>query len=286
MELRPVSDALGIEVLGLDLTREVSHHDRERLRRAYADHHLLRLHCPGLSDDDHLRFAALFGPLWDEMTSRGLCSYVSNVREDRIIDKGALLFHSDLAFTPIPTLGISLYAVEVPADGAPTFFANAVRAWSRLPAPLRERLSPLTGRHLFDLTSQRGDVPYKLESHPENEPRAEHPLCMRHPDSGREILYASRMQTDRILELPADESDAILAELFSTLYSPDNIYEHRWRAGDLLVWDNLALQHARDDMPEVEARTLRRVTLATAGVADQVPGFNYPGARSGSEPLR
>ena len=280
LEFNPLGGALGVEVSGLDLSRPIEPEDRERLLRAYDDHLLLSLRCPGLSGDAQLRFAEIFGPLFDERPGEFL-QYVSNVRDDRIIDEGALLYHSDLAFTPIPVLGLSLFALEIPESGAQTSFANAVRAWGRLPKALRERLSRLHARHLFDLTTQRGDVPYREAELPAAEPRAEHPVCMRDPRSGREILYVSRMQTDRIVELPPAESADLLARVFVELYAPDNVYEHQWEEGDLLVWNNRALQHARPEMPEGEARTLRRVTLATAGVASQVEGFRYPKRRRG-----
>ena len=274
LDFEPLGDALGVEVRGLDLSGAIDPGDRERLLRAYDDHHLLFLRCPDLPGDAQLRFAEIFGPLFDERPGKFL-QYVSNVRDDRIIDEGALLFHSDLAFTPKPTLGLSLFAVEVPSTGAETSFANAVRAWSRLPGALRERLEGLHARHLFDLTSQRGDRPYRDGELPAREPRSQHPVCLRDPRSGLEILYVSRMQTDRILELSEPESDVLLEELFAELYALDNVYEHRWEQGDLLVWNNLTLQHARPEMPEVEARTLRRVTLATEGVVSQVEGFSH-----------
>ena len=275
LEIRPLGPALGAEVRGLDLAREVTAADRQVLAEAYAEHHLLRLHHPGLSSEDHLRFAALFGPLWDERGAGEFVQYVSNTRDDRIIDEGPLLFHSDLAFTPKPVLGLSLYAVTVPKGGAPTRFANAARAWRCLPEALRSRLTGARARHLFDLETQRGDVPYREETLPERAPRATHPVCFPHPVSGREILYLSEMQSDRILDVSPEESTAALADAFAVLYAEDNVYEHAWRPGDLLVWDNLALQHARPAMPDAQERTLRRVTLATAGVADQVASFGY-----------
>ena len=272
LEFEPLNGALGVEVRGLDLSKPLPSGDRRLLLQAYRDHHLLYLHCPGLSGDAQLGFAEIFGPPFDERPGEFL-QYVSNVRADRIIDEGALLFHSDLAFTPQPTLGLSLFALEIPASGASTSFANAERAWARLPEALRARLDGLHARHLFDLTTQRGDVPYRDAKLPDREPRARHPVCLRDSSSGRGILYVSRMQTDRILELAPAESDALLEELFAELYAPQNVYEHRWGEGDLLVWNNLALQHARPDMPDREARTLRRVTLAREGVAGQVEGF-------------
>jgi taurine dioxygenase len=175
-------------------------------------------------------------------------------------------------------LGLCLYAMEVPESGTTTRFANASRAWQRLPESLRERIRGLTARHAFDLTTQRGDERYRFVDLPEREPRAVHPVAYPHPRTGTPVLYVSEMQTVRLLELDEAASDALLEELFAVLYAPDNVYEHRWQPGDLLLWDNLALQHARDPMP-AEPRTLRRITLATKGVQDQVDTYTRRGRK-------
>lgn len=274
MELRELPGPMGVEVRGLDPGQPVGEADLELLRRAFDERHLLLVRAPGLGDREHVRFAGCFGPVYDEYGDGSGYAFVSNVQRDAIIGHGPLLFHSDLAFTPEPTLGLSLYGVEVPEDGAPTRFANAVRALERLPRATRTRLDGLHALHLFDLTTQRGGARYRDATLPASEPRAVHPVVLRHPRSGREILYVSQMQTDRIVELEAQESEVLVQELFAALYAPDNVYEHPWRTGDLLVWDNLALQHGRNapDLP----RTLRRVTLAHKGVPDQVRGFGAP----------
>jgi alpha-ketoglutarate-dependent taurine dioxygenase len=274
MEIRELSPALGVLVSGLDPAAPIDPRDLEALRHAFRERHLLLVRAPELGDLEHVRFARLFGPVYDEYGDTLGYHFVSNVKSGAIIGHGPLLFHSDLAFTPEPTLGLSLYAVEVPDDGAPTRFANAVRALERLPAAVRAKLSGLHALHLYDLTHQYGDVRYREADLPAREPRAVHPVLLRDPRDGREILYVSQMQTDRILELAPDEGEALLQELFSALYAPDNVYEHRWRPGDLLIWDNLALQHGRNapDLP----RTLRRVTLAHKGTPDQVPWFPSP----------
>jgi len=274
VEIRELSGALGVQVSGLDLAAPIGEDDLETLRRAFRERHLLALRAPGLGDLDHVRFAGAFGPVYDEYGDGLGYHFVSNVKRGAIIGHGPLLFHSDLAFTPEPTLGLSLYAVEVPEDGAPTRFANAVRALARLPAETRRRLAGLRALHLYDLTNQYGGVRYREADLPDREPRATHPVLLRDPRFERDILYVSQMQTDRILELGADESEALLQQLFSALYAADNVYEHRWQSGDLLLWDNLALQHGRDapDLP----RTLRRVTLAHKGVPDQVTWFPSP----------
>jgi taurine dioxygenase len=274
MQLRELPGPIGVEIGGFDPGAPLGEREREQLRGAFEARHLLLVRAPDLGDLEHVRLAGCLGPVYDEYGDGRGYHFVSNVRSDAIIGHGPLLFHSDLAFTPEPTLGLSLYAVEVPDDGAPTRFANAVRALERLSPATRARIEGLHALHLYDLTTQRGGVRYRDAELPAREPRAVHPVVLRDPRHGRPILYVSEMQTDRIAELDPDQSEALLAELRAALYAPDNVYEHRWRRGDLLIWDNLALQHGRNapDLP----RTLRRVTLAHKGVPDQVAWFGKP----------
>jgi taurine dioxygenase len=271
MFIQEIPGPIGVDVMDFDPAAPLGAEDLARLREAFDQRHLLRIRAPGLGDLDHVRLAGCFGPIYDEYGNGKGFHFLSNVRPDAIIGHGPLLFHSDLAFTAEPTLGLSLYAIDVPADGAPTRFANAVRALESLPVEVRARLDALHAYHLFDLTTQAGGARYREATLPAREPRAVHPVVLRHPRSGRPILYVSEMQTDRIAELAPDDGEALLQQLFAALYAPGNLYEHRWRAGDLLIWDNLALQHGRNapDLP----RTLRRVTLARRGLPEMIPGF-------------
>jgi taurine dioxygenase len=112
------------------------------------------------------------------------------------------------------------------------------------------------------------------EDVPENLPRAVHPLVMEHPRTGEEILYINLNQTARIVELPAGESAALIDELFAASYREEEVYEHRWSVGDFVLWDNLALQHARAKITEDAPRTLQRVVLAHKGFFQQCPQFS------------
>jgi taurine dioxygenase len=259
MEIWPLSDALGVEVRGLDLRAPLAADELGALRDAWRRAHLLLVRDPGLPERDQIRFVANFGPVLDEsMQGEGGASYVSNRRPDGFAREGELYFHSDLAFTPAPLHVLSLYALEVPAGGSPTLFANAGLAARTLPARLRERASGLRARHLFDLVSQRQDLRYRLEQFPDAA-QAVHPLLVEHHATREPILFVSQMQTDRILGLPDAEAEALLEDLLAHLYRPEHVYRHDWQTGDLLVWDNWALQHARPPFDSAEPRTLRRV---------------------------
>lgn len=259
-ETVPLSPAFGVEVRGVDL-----HTDPEpvadELRDLLARHHLLRFRVPDLGADEQMRTMALFGPLLDESFDGSGWTYVSNVEEGGVLGDREYLFHSDLEFTDDPIRAISLYAVELPAEPTSTRFADTARAARRLDAATRDLVEGRTAIHVFPLTDARGDVRFRLAEVDDAAATAEHPVLMTHPVTGDDLLYLGAMQTDSIVGLPEDESEELLARCWEVLYAPDNVYEHVWEPGDLLVWDNLALHHARSAVRG--RRTLRRVPVGT-----------------------
>jgi alpha-ketoglutarate-dependent taurine dioxygenase len=241
------------------------------LRDAYERSSLILLRGQRLLPERHVEFASLFGPVLEERGST--IGYVSNVRSDGITPDGALLFHSDLAFTPEPLPALSLHALEVPPNGAPTVFVSAVRAATALPPDLRTRVTGQRARNGYGFT-----LPYDQRMRerdlPPGSPVTEHAVLAPHPRTGAEVLMVNELHTDRIVDFPNDESEALLAELFAVLYAPAHAYHHHWRVGDVLVWDNLVLQHGRPTFPQTEPRTLQRVTIAEHGTYDLVPNLD------------
>ena len=268
MRTESLSGALGVVVTDVDLSRPLPVGDQHQLRAAYERHRLLLFRGQSISVEDHVRLARYLGPVLDE-DDKGI-GYVSNVRPDGFVPEGPLLFHSDFAFTAEPCLGISLYALDVPA-GCPTVWANAARAATHLPPDLRAAVADARALHLFDLKLQRGDIRYREEDLPDGPlaPRWVHPVLLRHPITGDEVLYVSEMQTDRVLG--ADRS--LLERLLQILYDESNTYRHDWSVGDIAVWDNVALQHARPVPPPAAARTLHRVAITDRSIFDLVPAF-------------
>lgn len=260
LEVTPLSPALGVDVHGVDLpSLETDPELGDRLRALVAEHLLLRFRMPGLTAPDQIRIAALFGPVLDESRDGSGWTYVSNVEPGGVLGEWAFLFHSDLEFTDDPVRVLSLYAVELPDQPTSTRFANGVRAAARLDDATRDRLAGRTARHVYPLLEPRGDQRYRLSEVDDGAARAEHPVLMTHPVTSKEVLYVTAMQTDAIIGLPDDESEALIARCWDVLYAPDNVYEHVWQHGDLVLWDNLALQHARDAV--TGRRTLRRVPV-------------------------
>jgi taurine dioxygenase len=264
MQLAPASPALGTTVRGVDLREPLDPRDLDVLRVALERSFLL--HFPGqdLSDAEHEAVVARFGPVAQE--TGGAVGFVSNHRPDGTLGPGAATFHIDFGFTDAPYEHLSLYGVEIPASGTVTYFANAVAAAADLPLELRARVKPLSARAAVDVTSPEREAGLRVDLGrlDESYPHAVRPVLWPHRTSGAPILAVWEQQTDALLPLPPDESTTLIRELFAHLYRPEHVMVHHWQPGDLLVWDNHALQHARPEIGVDEPRTLRRVCVGVA----------------------
>jgi taurine dioxygenase len=217
-----------------------------------------------------------------EANSHLYSTRISNRDEDGNAPYGRLLFHADGMWSEQPQELLSLYGEQVDPPSVPTVFVSATRAWERLPTALRTRVAGLSAVHA---TGQRDRGGYDPDELLRPERRAEQhrsvPIRMTHPRTGRPILYVSQMMTSAIEGLDPDESEALLEELFAVLYAPEHAFEHEWRERDLVVWDNLAVQHARGRVTQQgPERSLRKVIAPAPSTglraATEKPSFDRP----------
>ncbi|MCK9542341.1 MAG: TauD/TfdA family dioxygenase [Novosphingobium sp.] len=189
--------------------------------------------------------------------------YITTEGVDQGSARSELSFHSDNAYTDKPLAAISLHAVDVVDDASGTLFVNAEHAYETLPTPLRDRLDALTvemvmpssdciGRRVCDVREPAVAVSAPL------------PAVRVNSRTGRRYIGVSEMQTARVLDMDWDEGRALLHEVYDHLYAPENRLEHRWRGGDIVLWDNLTLQHARGSLADVGRRVLQRVVAASS----------------------
>jgi taurine dioxygenase len=240
------------------------------LKQLFLNHHLLLFRHQQLTQEQHVQVGRHFGPVL--LHAHDGVSYVSNDAAKGGLGSSELAFHSDLAFSPHPYLGLSLYAIEV-IDGATcTRFADATRALTRLPVEVRKQLAGRDAVHCIGLDPSHRN---RLVSLPAGAPNSRHPVILQHPLSGKSILYVSMHQTDSIVGLPSEAGEMLIQECFRVLYSTDNIYEHAWCSGDVIIWDNLALQHARPDVSHCGPRTLHRFALGEKSFFELYPEFEY-----------
>lgn len=231
-----------------------------RLQEAFDRHGVLVFRGLDLTHAGQLRLAEVLiqkdlGP----GTPREDRWYISNRRERSAAPFGRLQFHADMMWTEQPCELVSLYAVEVEPPVAPTTFVSAVRAWSALGPELRARVDGRHARHTAGEV-RRGDLTDVILTEVVDPPSTITPLELRHPRTGRSLLYACEQMTEAIVDVPEAESEPLLEELFGVLYAEDGRFEHEWRTGDFVVWDNLAVQHGRPNVAEQgPVRTLRKV---------------------------
>lgn len=263
LQTRRLSPALGVEVLDLDLSRPLTGEVERELIELFERHHLLLLRNQTIEEDDQVRVAELFGPLSRRSPAmqKAKMALVSNSRPGGILGDGELYFHSDNTFFRVPLKAIGLYAIEVPDEGGDTLFSNCAQVYEALPERLKQRLEGLSSYQLFDYAGDYSKRSREETALPEA-PRAMHPLVWTDPATGRKVLFLSEHTTVRINELDEAEGEALIAELRDWIADPRFVYRHVWRPGDLLLWDNVTLQHARQPFDPAKPRTLRRTPIA------------------------
>lgn len=262
--IEPISDALGAELTGLDLTRPLDAATAEAVRKAWYDHQILLVRGQSLKNADHLRFCELFGAIQVERTKPDAADehpgilYVSNVRQNAILPDGEMWFHTDQCYYEIPVSATCLYAIEVPSQGGHTRFANTYAAYETLPADVKRRIEGRKAMNVYDYavnsTHRQGDA------RPEA-PRWAHPVARTHPVTGRKALFVNRLMSEHIEGMDRAESDELLRFLFDHMERPEFVYEHPWVPGDMIIWDNRCTAHARTDFPKGDRRLLRRIAV-------------------------
>jgi taurine dioxygenase len=275
LDLRPLSDALGAEVRGLDLSQKLDGDTVAALRQAWLDHLILLFRGQELTEEQLVAATAHFGPPGElarpeEYRTSGqkklhqTVMLISNVRENGVpigaLPDGEMMFHHDMLHAEVPHNGTLLYACEIPSTGGNTLFANLYAAYDALPADVKAPLEGKRAFHHYNFGEQiKGDdkgVPAFGESR--------HPVFRTHPETGKKAIYVNRLMTEYVEGLPKDESDRLLARIFDHAEHPRFVYEHVWRVGDVMLWDNRCTMHARTDFPP-ERRLFWRTTVAGSG---------------------
>ncbi|HVA12601.1 MAG TPA: TauD/TfdA family dioxygenase [Stellaceae bacterium] len=267
--LRPLAPTIGAEVLNLDLRRPIGAATAAALRQAWYDHLVLLVRGQELTEADQARYGEVFGPLALAHPTRRhpdrhpSIMLISNVRENGkpigALPDGEMFFHSDLCYAENPVVGTMLYGIEVPSRGGNTMFADMYAAYDALPAAMKSRIDPLraTNRYEigYDVTIRRGRAP-------PDAPAWTHPMVRIHKQTGRKALYVNRLMTHDIEGMDQAEADTLLDALYDHQEQRQFIYEHIWRPGDVILWDNRCTLHARTDFSPSERRLLKRVTIA------------------------
>jgi taurine dioxygenase len=274
IDVIPSGAGLGAEVRAGDL-RALDDAAFERVLRAWHDHAVVLFRGQALSDADLIAFSRRFGDLdWAPIQETGRrfvegmpeIYIVSNVKVNGepigSLGDGEAVWHTDMSYLDMPPKASMLYSLEIPTSGGNTSFCSMYAIYDALPAKLRERIASLKIKHDGTYNSggyvRQGVTP---TDDPRTSPGALHPLVCTHPDTGRRMLYLGRRRNAYIGGLELAESEALLDELWSYVDLPQFSWEHVWRVGDLVLWDNRCTMHRRDAFDPEQRRIMHRTQV-------------------------
>ena len=280
MEIKPLSDALGTEISGVDVST-LSNAEFARVYDLWIGHCVLVFRNQDLSPQSLIEFSRRFGdlemPPSSEKGSREeeraavapemwiISNVVENGRPIGALGSGEAFWHTDMSYLPNPPTASILYGHEVPASGSSTWYGNMYAAIEQMPASLRARIEGLEANHDSSYTAagelRKGAQPVQDVR---SAPGAHHPIIRPHPETGRETLYLGRRLNGYVLGLPLEESESLLNMLWDWCSRPQFTYEHKWQRGDLVVWDNRATTHRRAPFNADERRIMWRCQVKSA----------------------
>jgi taurine dioxygenase len=273
--VRPLNAAVGAEISGVDVAN-LADAQFEAVEAAWYAHSALLIRGQQLTDDDLISFSRRFGELDPPPVNENGKTFVEGYPEIYVVSNvigpdgvpigslgaGEAQWHTDMSYLPEPPDASMLYALEVPPSGGDTWLCGMEAALRALPAELLKRVRDLEIKH--DGTYNSGGYLRKgLEAtdDPTTSVGTPHPIVCAHPVTGRPILYLGRRRNAYIVGLPLEESERLLDELWRYASLPANCFAHRWRVGDLLMWDNRSTMHRRDPFDAQQRRIMHRTQI-------------------------
>lgn len=278
-ETARLEDFGGIEISDIDLSQPLTEPRRDRAMRLFRKHPVLVFRDQTLTKDEQYEFTLNFGEIEGAHVNRLIDSKnytpvhtVSNLDADGnpseiLRERGNYYWHSDKSYHAVPSLLTMLHAVELPPKGGETQFANTALAYAALPAATKAEIEGLRAIHSWEASRiQCGGRPATAEQIAERPP-VDHPLVRIHPDTGAKALYLGN-HASHIVGWPMADGQALLRKLIQHVQQPEFVYTHRWRQGDLVLWDNRCLVHRA--LPH-EAMGVHRRVLHRTVVKGSVP---------------
>jgi alpha-ketoglutarate-dependent 2,4-dichlorophenoxyacetate dioxygenase len=280
MTVTSLHPVLGAEIRGVDLSQPVPAAAFAEIEDAFNRHAVLVFPGQTLDEGQQVRFSELFGPLEGSVNYAGETAHgdrakitdISNVdREGKMISpedrrlmfsRGNQLWHTDSSFKHVPAKCSLLYAYEIPPTGGETEFADMRAAYDALDEPMKHRIEDLVVEHsIFRSRSLIGFADFDRDVF-ERLPPVRQRLVRRHPGSGRKTLYLAS-HASHVIGWPVEEGRKLIEELIAFATQERFVYQHKWRVGDLVIWDNRCTMHRGRPYDEAKhRRVMNRTTVA------------------------
>jgi len=271
LTVRPLSHALGAEIADVDLAQPLSNAEFDQIHRTFLEKGILLFRDQEITREQHIAFSRRFGELdtheslpRDRHPDYPELLLVTNIPKENGKPSDSKYtgqqWHSDLSFTPVPSLGSLLRGITIPPVGGDTMFTNMYRAYDALSDGMKKMIADLHGIHtgsrkIVDLSSDRATEQKKL-----NPPIAQ-PVVRVHPETGRKALYIGE-KVSAFVGMTEEESRPLIDYLVKHATRPQFVYRHQWRQNDIVLWDNRCTMHiALGDYEDEEIRHLERTTV-------------------------
>jgi alpha-ketoglutarate-dependent 2,4-dichlorophenoxyacetate dioxygenase len=283
--IQPIHTDFAAEVFDIDLSKKLSNEDINSIKEAFWKHAVLVFPDQNLSLDQHVDFATLFGPIemnvntYQEEVKKHRFDYrvsdISNLdEEDNILSENSRkrmsglanrLWHTDSIFRHTPALASALYALTIVPIGGKTEFADTRAAWDALPDVMKNKIEKLIVEHsIFHSRAKIGFTNF-TEKERAALPPSRQVLIRTIPENQRKALYIAS-HAMRIIGMSDHEGATLLDELMTHATQSQFVYSHRWRVGDLVIWDNRCTLHRGTDYDEKRfKRDMRRATVSDVG---------------------
>ncbi len=261
-ELLPKSPTIGAEVVGVDLT-DLDDATFADLHRALLEWKVLFFRDCGLDAESHVALGARWGELEHHpfLTNRPDRATTVRFAKDESTVGYENVWHSDVSWRAVPSLGSLLRAVEVPPAGGDTLWADMGAAYEGLSEAVKQRIDGLTAVHDFMLSYGAAMSPEDRQAARSEFPAVEHPVVRTHPESGEKVLYVNRIFTSHIVGIDEKDSEDLLDHLFSRAEVPEYQFRLCWEPGTVAMWDNRSTQHYASSDYWPQPRVMERAAI-------------------------
>ncbi|MGI9323128.1 MAG: TauD/TfdA dioxygenase family protein [Pseudomonadales bacterium] len=276
LKITPTDEACGAWVSGVDLTTQLDSKTITAIRTAWLEHKVLAFPNQQMTDTDLENFALNFGDYGEDPFFESIPGHEHIAEISRLADEQAPVFaetwHSDWSFQPSPPIATCLYGITIPSVGGNTGFVNQELALAKMPPELRKKIEGRVGIHsaenayapdgFYGENEKDSDRSMKIRASDEAYKRHSHPLIRVHPETGRETLFSCLGYIIGIEDMPDEEARPLLQELLAWQTQEAFQYNHQWRQGMLVMWDNRCVLHKASGGYDGQDRILHRVTIA------------------------
>lgn len=272
MKIDLLNKSVGAKISGIDLSNPLHQDEIDFIKNNWYANGVLCFPNQSIDEIQQIKFGEYFGELahtqgeYAISKSHPAIMYITNEKENGkyvgALPDGEMYFHTDMCYVEKPSMATFLYAINIPKVGGNTIFANMYMAYESLDNEIKSKINDLKAVNSYEPGSSAPTIISRKNTNRSNETKSyAHPMICTHPVTKKKALYVNRLMTESIVGLSGQESDDLLNLLFDHQENKKFLYEHIWSLGDLLIWDNRCVLHARSNFDASELRKLRRITV-------------------------